>query len=459
MKKSAKFCTVATLVGALAFGGAAAANAHGYIGNSKSDVTARAAMKSNTNLGPVQYEPQSIEAPKGFSLDASTGGPADGKLASAGTDIAKNLDEQSPDRWKENEVNAGQTISMGWEYTAMHPTSKWHYYITKNGWDQNSPLKRSELQPLATVQHDGTPPTEGTVHQMKLPADHTGDHVIYAVWDVADTSNAFYNTVDVHINGDAEPEKPDTEAPSAPSSLTANNVTSTGVQLTWKESTDNVDVDHYEIQRRTKGGDFKKVGSTAGTSFKDKDLTASTAYDYRVVAFDAAGNASDPGTLSVTTKNEDVNPGPDTEAPSAPSHVHSMGTTANSVDLMWSKADDNVGIDHYEIQRAISGGEFAAIGTTDKTSHMDEGLNASTSYDYRVVAVDAAGNESPSSEVFTVRTRDDSTPETEQWSSTAAYKKGDRVLHNGSVFEAVQDYQGHGDPTWINALSLWKKID
>lgn len=458
VKKSTPFCA-ATLAGLLAIGGSAAANAHGYIGNSKSDVVARAAMTSNTNLGAVQYEPQSIEAPQGFSLDPSTGGPADGKLASAGTSLAKNLDEQSPERWHENEVTVGQNLNLGWEYTAKHPTSKWHYYITKNGWDQNAPLTRSELQPLATVNHDGSLPTDGTAHQMKLPEDHTGDHVIYAVWDVADTSNAFYNTVDIHITGDAEPEEPDTEAPSAPGNLRADAVTSKGVDLAWEASQDNMDVDHYDIQRRTPGGDFAKVGSVAGTSFKDKDLSASTEYEYRVTAVDAAGNSSEPSSTKATTHAEDANPGPDTEAPEAPSHVHSMETTPHGVDLMWSPADDNIGVDHYEVQRANGGKPFETVGTTSTTSLLDEGLTASTSYDYRVIAVDAAGHRSPASEVFTVRTHDESEPDLKTWSPTAAYAKGDRVTHDGSTYEAVQNYQGQGDPTWIDSLSLWKKID
>ncbi|WP_443095414.1 lytic polysaccharide monooxygenase [Rothia koreensis] len=200
MSKSFTFSAATALASVLVLGGAAAANAHGYIGNSESDVTARAAMSSNTDLGAVQYEPQSIEAPKGFSLDPSTGGPEDGHLASGGTDLAKNLDEQSSDRWDKNEVQAGQELNLGWEYTAKHPTAKWHYYITKNGWDQNSPLTRDELQPLSEVDGDGSLPTDGTADQMKLPDDHKGYHVIYAVWDIEDTSNAFYNTVDVNIN-------------------------------------------------------------------------------------------------------------------------------------------------------------------------------------------------------------------------------------------------------------------
>ena len=45
-----------------------------------------------------------------------------------------------------------------------------------------------------------------------------------------------------------------------------------------------------------------------------------------------------------------------------------------------------------------------------------------------------------------------------QWSATSAYQAGDRVVSSGAIFEAVQSYQGVGDPNWINALSLWKKI-
>ena len=46
---------------------------------------------------------------------------------------------------------------------------------------------------------------------------------------------------------------------------------------------------------------------------------------------------------------------PDTEAPTQPKGLHSMGTTASSVDLMWSPSDDNIGIDHYDIYRETEG--------------------------------------------------------------------------------------------------------
>ncbi|MEI3843349.1 MULTISPECIES: lytic polysaccharide monooxygenase [unclassified Microbacterium] len=473
MKKFTKIGTCTALVGAIVLGGAVAANAHGLVGNGlkgglgPSDVTARQAMP-NTGLGSVQWDTQSVEGPKGFSLDPATGGPADGQLASGGNKQFSELDAQSPERWIENEVEAGQTIDLSWYYTAPHKTSQWHYYITKNGWDQNAPLTRDQLQLLQTVTWDGSaaaaqPNTNGAVQKIKLPADHTGDHVILAVWDVADTANAFYNAIDIHIDGEAQPEKPDTVAPSAPSNVHAMKVTTNTVDLMWNASSDNVGVDRYEIQRAVKGGEFEKVGTTAGTSFKDTGLTASTAYDYRVVAIDGAGNTSAAGTFSVTTKDEVVNPGPDTEAPTAPSGVHSMKTTADSVDLMWSESEDNVGVDRYEIQRAVKGGQFQTVGSTAKTSHLDTGLTAGTTYEYKVVAFDAAGNASAASDVFTVTTKADTNPgpvdpTVKPWAANGTYKKGDRVSHNGSTYEALQDHRGYGDPNWIDSPALWKKI-
>ena len=146
----------------------------------------------------------------------------------------------------------------------------------------------------------------------------------------------------------------------------------------------------------------------------------------------------------------------DTKAPTQPKGLHSMGTTASSVDLMWSPSDDNDGVDHYDIYREISG-VMKKIGTSNTTSHMDKNLLANTTYKYAVKVVDVAGNESIQSDVFTVTTKTESASY-EAWNSKKAYKKGDRVVHEGKVYEAVQNYQGNGDPNWIYALSLWKTV-
>ncbi|HEX4788443.1 MAG TPA: cellulose binding domain-containing protein [Actinospica sp.] len=79
----------------------------------------------------------------------------------------------------------------------------------------------------------------------------------------------------------------DTTAPSVPSNLAVTGVTSSSASLSWSPSTDNVGVAGYRVYRNG-----VQVGTTAGTTFTDTGLTASTQYTYTAAAYDAAGNLS-----------------------------------------------------------------------------------------------------------------------------------------------------------------------
>lgn len=144
--------------------------------------------------GIAANEPQSLEAPKGFPKT----GPADGKIASANGAKGFELDQQTATFWKKQDITAGPT-NFTWNYTQSHPTAKWHYYITKNGWDQNKPLTRSELQLIGEVNGNGEDAKETPTQTINIPSDHIGYHVILAVWDIANTPNAFYNVIDANI--------------------------------------------------------------------------------------------------------------------------------------------------------------------------------------------------------------------------------------------------------------------
>ena len=77
--------------------------------------------------------------------------------------------------------------------------------------------------------------------------------------------------------------------------------------------------------------------------------------------------------------------------PGAPSNLVATATSASSVSLSWSAGSGS--IDHYEIQRATNkNGPFTTLSNTTSTSFTDSGLSSTTTYIYRVRAVDANGN-------------------------------------------------------------------
>ena len=184
MKKSTllglSFVLVATGLTALT---TVSVDAHGYV-------------KEPASRGYQGFlDTQSLEGKKGFPQ----AGPADGHIASADGVLGDyTLDKQTADRWTKHTVFTGKN-NFSWTFTADHATTKWHYYITKNGWDQNKPLTRDELQLIDTINHDGDVASTDKTHEVTIPTDHLGYHVVLAVWDIDDTPNAFYNVIDVNV--------------------------------------------------------------------------------------------------------------------------------------------------------------------------------------------------------------------------------------------------------------------
>ncbi|WP_053975935.1 fibronectin type III domain-containing protein [Mangrovimonas xylaniphaga] len=93
-------------------------------------------------------------------------------------------------------------------------------------------------------------------------------------------------------------------SPTAPTGLFASNVTTSGFDLGWITSTDNVGVINYEVFQ-----DGQSIGFSSGAlSFSIGGLTAETEYGFTVVALDAAGNSSAASSeLLVTTSVNSIN--------------------------------------------------------------------------------------------------------------------------------------------------------
>ncbi|MBH5318296.1 lytic polysaccharide monooxygenase [Paenibacillus sp. GSMTC-2017] len=411
-------------------------SAHGYVEGPAS----RAALcKSgqNTNCGAIVYEPQSLEAPKGFP----SAGPADGQIASAAGAFPE-LDQQSATRWSKVNLSSGQN-TFTWKLTAAHATASWKYYITNTNWNPNAALTRSsfDLTPFCSVNYGGVQPPFSYSNSCNVPA-RTGYHIILAVWEVADTPNAFYNVIDVNFGGS---NPTDTQAPTAPSALTSPSKTATSIALSWGASTDNVGVTGYRIYR---GSVLTATVTGTTLSYNQTGLTSNTAYTYSVKAIDSAGNEST-ASNSITVTTSPIT-GTDTQAPTAPGALHVMGTpTSTSLQLMWNASTDNVGVTGYRIYRGTT---LVTTVASTATSYTVTGLTASTSYTFTVRAIDAAGNQSAAS---TVSATTAGTTTASPWAANTAYTPGTLVSYNGLVYECRQSHTSAVGWEPPNVGSLW----
>lgn len=170
--------------------------AHGYITGPESR-SLLCSKGGNSNCGPIQYEPQSLEGPSGYP----GGGPADGRLASAGLTQFGALDEQTSTRWTKRPIKAGAN-TLSWTFTANHATRNWRYYITRADWNPNIKLSRAsfEAQPFCVVDGGNRQPPKNVSHSCNVPA-RSGYQLILGVWEIGDTPNSFYNVVDVMFDG------------------------------------------------------------------------------------------------------------------------------------------------------------------------------------------------------------------------------------------------------------------
>ncbi|GHJ33512.1 MULTISPECIES: lytic polysaccharide monooxygenase auxiliary activity family 9 protein [Streptomyces] len=145
------------------------ASAHGYVSTPPSRQAQCAA--GTVACGDIKYEPQSVEGPKGL------------KSCSGGNEKFAELDDDSKG-WVATPVPS--KASFTWKLTARHATSTWQYFVGDSK--------------IAEIDDGGAQPGETVTHEVDF-GNLTGKQKVLAVWNIADTANAFYVCVDVNIGG------------------------------------------------------------------------------------------------------------------------------------------------------------------------------------------------------------------------------------------------------------------
>jgi hypothetical protein len=147
-------------------------------------------------------------------------------------------------------------------------------------------------------------------------------------------------------------------------------------------------------------GTIKPGSQTHSKTFGVMKLTLHDGgYDWRFVP-EPGASFSDSGSDTCGSGGA-----PDQQAPTPPPALTATAATSGRVDLSWSAAADDRGVTAYRVERAVSGGAFAQLAETGPaTTYADTQVMPSTTYGYRVRALDAAGNVSGPSPVATVTT-------------------------------------------------------
>jgi N,N-dimethylformamidase beta subunit-like, C-terminal/Concanavalin A-like lectin/glucanases superfamily/Galactose oxidase-like, Early set domain/Bacterial Ig domain/Glyoxal oxidase N-terminus len=197
---------------------------------------------------------------------------------------------------------------------------------------------------------------------------------------------------------------PDTQAPTAPASLTATGSVNS-VALSWSAATDNTGIDHYNVYRSTTSGFTPAAGNLVGlaasTTYTDSGLVPGT-YFYRVIAADPAGNLSPASPQATGVVTGDIS-GP-TVSVSAPAN----NTTVSGTVGLTATAADDIGV--VGVQFLLDGSNFGAEDTTSpysaswSTTPADNGPHT-----LAAVARDAAGHTTSSAAVTVTVSNADAT--------------------------------------------------
>ena len=236
-------------------------------------------------------------------------------------------------------------------------------------------------------------------------SDTPGDGTFcYYVED--DAGLAYSNALQVPV--DATP-------PVAPPQPTGATPVSAAPAIAFAGSTDTVvngvasGVDHYDVYRdgvKVNASAIPDAGpgpyawsDVAGQS--SSPVSGSGTYAYTVVAVDVAGN----GSLHSTGRSIVLDQG----APNAPAAPTGASPVAGAPAIAFAASTDPVvggvssGVDHYDVYRAgvkVNSAPITGAGPftwSDVAGQSSAPVSGSGSYSYRVVAVDAVGNESAQS--------------------------------------------------------------
>ncbi|MGH3880745.1 MAG: lytic polysaccharide monooxygenase [Actinophytocola sp.] len=197
---------------------AASASSHGYISSPPSRQAQCA--QGTVSCGDIKWEPQSVEGPKGL------------RSCNGGVPRFADLNDDGKG-WHATSV--GRTVTFTWTFTARHATSNYEYYLGNTK--------------VAEFSGNGQQPPPTLSHTVDL-GNASGRQKLLAVWNIADTANAFYACVDLQVGGGSPsqpPNNPPAENPPAGGTWASGTAYQSGSTVTYGGTTYRCRQDHTAL--------------------------------------------------------------------------------------------------------------------------------------------------------------------------------------------------------------------
>ncbi|MGH1485079.1 MAG: Calx-beta domain-containing protein [Cellvibrionaceae bacterium] len=200
-------------------------------------------------------------------------------------------------------------------------------------------------------------------------------------------NNPIFNTIITNVDLNTDFTDANDAAPSLPGEVRVlpTDIDSEAL-VVWTPSIDDKGVAFYNIYR-----DGILVSTTPFPVFIDMGLSAGINYEYTVEAIDGRGQSS--GQSNAISIILDT---PDTTAPPTATDVVLTDNT-NNISLNWTQSEIN-DVVGFNIYRGTPGNvaiiPASLLTTITTTAHTDFDVMSGTTYCYRIVTFDAAGNES-----------------------------------------------------------------
>ena len=90
--------------------------------------------------------------------------------------------------------------------------------------------------------------------------------------------------------------------PTTVDNLPPYNVTSTSLQLRWRDNNPDRDERYYNITWYSKEGSLNKLSFVTGNSAQVRNLTSNAQYTFNITAFNSVGDVQSPAVLTTKTR-------------------------------------------------------------------------------------------------------------------------------------------------------------